>query len=335
MSHKRRLTLLLGGFCLVGALGRWPLEAADQTASNPAKAAPRPDEIARWIAALDDDRFLAREQATQNLLSAGSAALDPLLTVANGDRPESADRAIWLMRRLGRSRDDELALVALEHLVQLKGRPALVSKAESELDERIVAVCDHRLTPLGAEIVLQPMRIDPNTVAPVLSVRLGSNWHGTTEDLRGIAKLQRQACFQLEGAAVDDAVAKMFETRQKLAFVMFRNTKVSAAGVDALKLRHPETVVFVRNRAMLGVGGENHASGVRVTEVRPGTAAAAAGIVLGDIIATIDGHPLPDFDRLTARVAQHQPGDKIDVEILRGDQKTKVSVTLGSWEGQE
>ncbi len=180
------------------------------------------------------------------------------------------------------------------------------------------------------------MRIDPNTVAPVLSVRLGSNWHGTTEDLRGIAKLHGRLAFNSSALhAVDDAVAKMFETRQKLAFVMFRNTKVSAAGVDALKLRHPETVVFVRNRAMLGVGGENHASGVRVTEVRPGTAAAAAGIVLGDIIATIDGHPLPDFDRLTARVAQHQPGDKIDVEILRGDQKTKVSVTLGSWEGQE
>jgi serine protease Do len=71
-----------------------------------------------------------------------------------------------------------------------------------------------------------------------------------------------------------------------------------------------------------------------VTDVRPGTAAATAGIVIGDVIATIDGHSLPDFDRLTVRIAQHQPGDKIDVEIIRGEKKMKITVTLGSWAAQ-
>ena len=85
---------------------------------------------------------------------------------------------------------------------------------------------------------------------------------------------------------------------------------------------------------MLGVGGQTHKSGVLVTEVRQRTAAAAAGIVPGDVIATIDGHPLPDFDRLTVRVAQHQPGDKVGMEIIRGEQKLKISVTLGSWADQ-
>jgi S1-C subfamily serine protease len=93
-------------------------------------------------------------------------------------------------------------------------------------------------------------------------------------------------------------------------------------------------VIVLRNQAMLGVGGQTHKSGVLVTEVRQGTAAAAAGIVPGDVIATIDGQPLPDFDRLTVRVAQHQPGDKVGMEIIRGEQKLKISVTLGSWANQ-
>jgi S1-C subfamily serine protease len=53
------------------------------------------------------------------------------------------------------------------------------------------------------------------------------------------------------------------------------------------------------------------------------------------VVATIDGHALPDFDRLTVRVAQHQPGDKVAMEIIRGEKKLKISVTLGSWTGQE
>jgi hypothetical protein len=284
---------------------------------------------------LDDDQYRGLYKATQHLLAAGRGSLDPLLVVANSDRPESADRAIWILRRLGGSRDDDLAVAALEHLAQLKGRPALVSKAEAELDDRIIAACERRLAPLGAELVLRPIQIDFNTVANVLQVRLDPNWHGTSEDLRMIAKLPRQLYFELEGAALDDAVAKMFETRKKLAYIKFTNSKISPAAIDSLKQQHPTAIVVLRNLAKLGVAGQTHKSGVLVTEVPPGTAAAAAGIVIGDVIATIEGHPLPDFDRLTVRIAQHQPGDKIDLEIIRGEKKMKISVTLGSWSGQE
>jgi S1-C subfamily serine protease len=85
----------------------------------------------------------------------------------------------------------------------------------------------------------------------------------------------------------------------------------------------------------LGVQAENHPAGVLVQRVEDGTAAAAAGIVPGDVIASIDGHSLPDFDRLTARIAQHRPGETIDVEIVRGQERKKLAVTLGRWAGQE
>jgi|tagenome__1003787_1003787.scaffolds.fasta_scaffold20754620_1 hypothetical protein len=332
MTSQHRSTFVL--CLLVGLAGSHSRAAEATNAVAPAGQVASPAEIASWIAALDDNQYQVREQATQHLITAGSAALDPLLAVANSDRPEPADRAIWIMRRLGGSRDNDLAVAALEHLAQLKGRPAVVAKAEADLDELGIAACERRLTPLGAELVHRVDRIDFSTMGNVLQVRLDANWHGTPEDLRMLAKLPRQLYFDLEGAAFDDAVAKMFESKQKLAFIKFTNSKVSPAAIDSLKQKHPQAVVVLRNRAMLGVSGQTHKSGVLVTMVQPGTAAAVAGIVVGDVIATIDGQPLPDFDRLTVRVAQHQPGDKLAVEIIRGEQKLKISVTLGSWSNE-
>src|SRR5689334_17934564 len=153
--------------------------------SAPATVAARPEEVAGWIKSLDDARYVAREEASQNLLNAGSAALDPLLAVANSDRPEPADRAIWLLRRMGKSRDDALAVAALERLVQLQNRPAIVAKAEAELTDRSVTACEQRLSPLGAEVTLQLEPYPPSGAAiPVLWVKVGANWRGTKDDLR-------------------------------------------------------------------------------------------------------------------------------------------------------
>jgi hypothetical protein len=335
MARQHRFILLFSIAVLLGGAGSRLSRAADPAdKASPANEVANAADIARWIIALDDNRYLAREEASQHLIAAGNAALAPLLAVANSDQPEPADRAIWILRRLSNSRDADLGVAALEYLTQLKGRPALVAKAEAELDDRSVATCERRLAPLGAEIVLRPKQFDFNTVANVLMVHLDSNWHGTPDDLRMIAKLPRQLYFELDGAAFDDSVAKVFETKPKLAYVTFSNANVSPAAVDSLKLKHPESIVILRNQAMLGLGGQAHKSGVQVTTLVPNGAAAAAGIVMGDVIATIDGHSLPDFDRLTVRIAQHKPGDKVDVEIIRGEKKMKLTVTLGSWANQ-
>jgi hypothetical protein len=294
-------------------------------------------EIAEWIGQLDDNRYLVREKATQALVEAGVVSLDPLLAVANSERLEPADRAVWIMRQLAKAPDNNQAIAALERLVQIKGRPALVEKADLELAERSVRACQERLAPLGAELTMEPRQFEVTSVVPLLSVTLGEKWRGTAEDLRCLAELRRQLYYRFEGEAVDDTVARFFEEKEKLAFAEFWKTKVTPAAVDAIKSRHPEARVYVRGRALLGVQARQdiHPAGVMVSRVEPGTAAFAAGIVAGDVIASIDGNSLPDFDRLTAHIAQHQPGETIPIEIIRGNDRRKVAVTLGSWPGQE
>jgi hypothetical protein len=311
--------------------------AADEAVNEPAKETATPEQVGEWLAQLDDDRYLERERATQKLIEAGEAALDPLLAIANGKRLEPADRAVWILQRQSKAADNAAAIAALERIVQLENRPSLVEKADRELAERSVRACHERLAPLGAELAIEMRQYDVLNVVPVLVVRLDETWRGTAEDLRCLSQLRRQQYFHLEGKAVDDAVAKFFEEKEKLQFVQFWNTRVTPAAIDSLKSRHPEANVYVRGQALLGVVAvrEKHPSGVLVQNVEPGTAAFAAGIVAGDVITSIGGNSIPDFDRLTAHIAQRTPGETVPVEILRGGERKKLAVTLGSWTGQE
>jgi PDZ domain len=325
----------------------WSLVRAEEPAATQAAAQPviesqpasPPPEIANWIAELDDNRYLIREAATQRLLEAGTAALDPLLAAANGDRPEPADRAIWVLQKL--ARDDRIAVAqpALERLVKLRGRQQLVADSQAELARITLLVCQRKLEGLGAVFNMQWVPVSPLAIfTPVVHVTLGDKWRGKSEDLRPLAEQVYFKHFRLEGAPVDDDVAKLFEAKKDLAFLQFFGTKVSVAAVDSLKERCPDASVYVRNLALLGVQPQINrgvGAGIFVESVRPGTAAAAANLQAGDVILALDGKLLPDFDRLTAHIAQHKPGDKVQIDIQRGPKKLTLEVTLGSWAGQQ
>jgi S1-C subfamily serine protease len=84
--------------------------------------------------------------------------------------------------------------------------------------------------------------------------------------------------------------------------------------------------------------------GLMVERVRPNTGAADAGLrggttrVLvagesynlgGDIIVKVDGSNVSSTEQLRELVAQKKPGDKVDLEIYRGEDKQTISVKLG------
>jgi predicted metalloprotease with PDZ domain len=165
----------------------------------------------------------------------------------------------------------------------------------------------------------------------IVAVAFDEHWHGTPDDLACLAKLGQRHCFRLDGAPIGDAEVKLFASLDKLTLLQLFNTRVTPAAVDEIKAQNPKAVVYLRNRALFGIGGATHPQGVLVRGVQPGTAAADAGVVAGDVITQIDGQSLPDFDRLTARIAQHAPGDEIEVQILRGEDRVTKRVKLGAW----
>jgi S1-C subfamily serine protease len=49
----------------------------------------------------------------------------------------------------------------------------------------------------------------------------------------------------------------------------------------------------------------------------------------GDVIVAADGKSVSTIDELRDVIAEHKPGDKIELKIYRGDTSKTVTVTLG------
>ncbi|MBD3222537.1 M28 family peptidase [bacterium] len=75
--------------------------------------------------------------------------------------------------------------------------------------------------------------------------------------------------------------------------------------------------------------GATASEGYLIGGVADGGPAAAAGLAAGDVIVTIAGRPVADLASFTRELRRHDPGDLVEVEVLRGDKRLDVLVTLG------
>jgi putative serine protease PepD len=68
--------------------------------------------------------------------------------------------------------------------------------------------------------------------------------------------------------------------------------------------------------------------GAFVTEVVPGSAADEAGLEAGDVIVAIDGDEVTESSQVRERILDKEPGDTVDITVIReGDEQT-VEATL-------
>ncbi|MGO9115831.1 MAG: S1C family serine protease [Thermoguttaceae bacterium] len=84
--------------------------------------------------------------------------------------------------------------------------------------------------------------------------------------------------------------------------------------------------------AVLGVASDPDVDAARLGEVKPDGPAARAGAKAGDVVTKFAGKEIRTFQDLTAEVRQHKPGEKLEVELHRGEVVLKISVTLGKAE---
>ena len=68
--------------------------------------------------------------------------------------------------------------------------------------------------------------------------------------------------------------------------------------------------------------------GVRFDDIRPGTAAAEAGVKPGDVLVIWAGKEVEDVTHWTGLLAVHKPGDVVEITVRRGDEKLEFTVKL-------
>jgi S1-C subfamily serine protease len=75
----------------------------------------------------------------------------------------------------------------------------------------------------------------------------------------------------------------------------------------------------------------NVPQGAYVTSVIEGSPAGLAGIEIDDIITKFDGQELTEKNTLADEIGKKAPGDKVEVEIWRNGETTKLTVTLSEF----
>jgi putative serine protease PepD len=100
----------------------------------------------------------------------------------------------------------------------------------------------------------------------------------------------------------------------------------------AEQLRNGETATHARLGVSIqdATNSEGLVDGAKVQDVTAGSAAAAAGLKVGDVITSIGGQPVTGADSLVALVRTYRPDDKVSLGVNHNGNTQTFTVTLGS-----
>ncbi len=274
------------------------------------------DDVDVWISDLNASEFSKREEATQRLITAGVIAAKPLLKAGHSCGLEASVRIATILRRWYTSENDELqeaAENALEVLAESKNRP-VAHRAAATLEQYAFTIRQDRalaeVKKLGGSIKdLNDGQFNGAITEGDRSfmVILGKNWTGGDDGLKYVRRLSGMTALYLMG---NGATGKIL------------TPGVTDEGVAALRRDMPrlQTVAF-RGPAFLGISPAARLPGCRVYTVSPESPAAKAMILSGDVITKFEGKPVADFEELVTLIQDKQPGDKVKIHLLRGDEE--------------
>ena len=319
--------LLLAAVALAGPVGAVAEEA-------PAT----PDEIKEWIGQLGSPQFAQREAASRSLATAGLPALEPLAAAIKGDDFEVASRAMEILRGFLEGEDETLAAAA-EKLAE-----SIAEGPESPVSSLAIAMLDfhhlgmveaarEKLESLGA--IVTDGFIPSGSRGTI--VVLNASWRGTADDLRLLARLRGVVQVALRGVRIDEKALGILGRLRGVESLQFYGTGVTEEALAQLAAKLPDAEIDFRKGGKLGVGGQPNIGPCQITQVQDGSAAAKAGLQIGDVVVKIDGEPVLNFETLTDKVGKRGPGEKIELEVERnlpGEEPERFSrtVELDGWE---
>ena len=308
--------LVLGSFVAVAPAKA--VRAEEPPAFAPLAQPVTEGQIALWIEQLGSAQFAQREAATRCLTETGGAAIEPLAVAIKSGDLETASRAIEIVRQLLASDDLEVASQAekfLETVAEGPNQP-VSQLAESTLDFHLrgmMQAAREKLKSLGASILVGFLPSGRQGVV----VALGTEWRGKSEDLRLLASVPGIVQLSLHGVRLDDAEVAIVGRMRGMERLELYGTGITDAAVAKLIQKLPGTRIDLRKGGKLGVAGQPMIGPCLITLVQPGSAAAKAGLQEGDVVVTIDGEPVDNFESLTTKVGKHGPDEIVQVEFER------------------
>ncbi|HEX6940715.1 MAG TPA: Do family serine endopeptidase [Longimicrobiales bacterium] len=99
-------------------------------------------------------------------------------------------------------------------------------------------------------------------------------------------------------------------------------------------VRRPRLGVAVEeiNATDAEVYGLEEVAGAEVKQVQEDTPAERAGLKIGDVVVALDGKPIESATQLISELARRQPGERVELGIIRDRKRRTVTVELGQFE---
>lgn len=298
-------------------------DAPPVAARRPGTATLKP--IATLVRELGDERYAVRQRATMQLSKHGAKAIPTLAKTARTQGPEAAARAVQVLEMIYANVQLDEATVsqaesALDGLKTGK-RAAIAQLAEQVFSrhedlrekravaaiERLGGIIKYQTNPYGNA----PFSEDGSQISFVV---LGSKWKGGDDGLKYVARLPN--------------LVALYVARNK------KFSPISQKAQNKLQRQLPDLKIEERGLACLGVRGPHgtfNNVGCYIQSVEKNSAAARGGLQAGDIITQFTGKRVRSFEQLVQQIGEHNPGDNVDVQVLRNGQRKTLKVKLGEW----
>ena len=279
------------------------------------------------VALLDSPRYAERERATHLLTLHGAEAVPLLEQAARSDSPEVAIRGINALEGLWARAIERQDLAALESAIEALDKLSIAK--DPVLSERVAAIFAARQEMIHEYSLNQVRRLggtirrnehirsinnDGTLRESIECVIVGRDWTGGVEGLRHVRRLFPRGgiVYFINGGDLPENIATQFES--------------ISPGIRAAP----------RGASQLGVAGSSpQAAGIAgclVGRVEPGSAAAQAGMQMGDVIEKFNGAEIKSFENLVDEIAKIEPETTVPATVRRGENRLEMKVTLQGWE---
>jgi S1-C subfamily serine protease len=110
----------------------------------------------------------------------------------------------------------------------------------------------------------------------------------------------------------------------------------TAKALSSLESSIPNLSIQYRGLSCLGVRGaitnvNGAAVGCQVTSVEKGSAADKGNVKAYDQITHFANNPVANFQTLVKLIAEHNPGETVQIDVLRRGKKHSLKVVLQGW----
>jgi hypothetical protein len=157
---------------------------------------------------------------------------------------------------------------------------------------------------------------------------LTREWRGGDAALKHLKDLSGIANLQIDHAEITDAALPHIAKLTTLKHLQIRGGKFSREALRTFHRQRAEVNIMAMGDGMMGVMGQFTADGCTLDQVFPGSAAADAGLQVGDKVTMIAGDPVNDFSDLTISVSTRKAGDKLKTVFVREGKEHEVEMTL-------